>query len=69
MKKVYIQPIAETVKLNLIVDFLAGSYEQPSTPPDSPDSPDTPDAPDAPDNGMGGSTGSITPGGGGGIIW
>lgn len=63
MKKVYIQPIAETVKLNLIVDFLAGSYEQPSTPPDSPD------APDAPDNGMGGSSGSITPGGGGGIIW
>ena len=63
MKKVYIQPIAETVKLNVIVDFLAGSYEQPSTPPDSPD------APDAPDNGMGGSSGSITPGGGGGIIW
>ena len=63
MKKVYIQPIAETVKLNLIVDFLAGSYEQPSTPPDSPD------APDAPDNGMGGSSGSLTPGGGGGIIW
>ena len=63
MKKVYIQPIAETVKLNLIVDFLAGSYEQPSTPPDSPD------AHDAPDNGMGGSSGSITPGGGGGIIW
>ena len=60
MKKVYIQPIAETVKLNLIVDFLAGSYEQPSTPPD---------APDAPYNGMGCASGSITPGGGGGIIW
>lgn len=66
MKKVYIQPIAEIVEINSMLDFLSGSYEQPSTPPDSPD---TPDAPDAPDNGMGGSSGSITPGGESGLIW